>query len=86
MMVLSGEKIEIFLADFFFLIFCCFFQDGLLLNSRCTLYKSAMEEVFIWGWPLQTAGLLTTGFSSRSFTILSGRVTEVSAKHSSYLL
>ncbi|KAE8077059.1 hypothetical protein FH972_015664 [Carpinus fangiana] len=51
-------------------------QDGLLLNSRCTLYKSAMEEVFIWGWPLQTAGLLTTGFSSRSFTILSGRVTE----------
>ena len=53
------------------------FQDGLLLNSRCTLYKTAMEEVSIWGWPLQTAGLLKTGFSSRSFTILSGRVTEV---------
>ncbi|KAJ0035317.1 hypothetical protein Pint_24801 [Pistacia integerrima] len=50
--------------------------DGLLLNSRCVLYESATEEVSIWGWPLQTAGLLTTGFSSRSFTILSGRVTE----------
>ena len=51
----------------------------MLLNSHCILYKSAMEEVRIWGWPLQTAGLLTTGFSSRSFTILSGRVTEVNA-------
>ncbi|GAV81853.1 ERG2_Sigma1R domain-containing protein [Cephalotus follicularis] len=51
-------------------------QDGLLLNSRCTLYKSLVEEVSIWGWPLQTAGLLTTGFSSRSFTVVSGRVTE----------
>ncbi|XP_044500653.1 uncharacterized protein LOC123221802 [Mangifera indica] len=51
-------------------------QDGLLLNSRCVLYKSATEEVSVWGWPLQTAGLLTTGFSSRSFSILSGRVTE----------
>ncbi|KAL3578174.1 hypothetical protein D5086_019678 [Populus alba] len=51
-------------------------QDGLLLNSRCVLYKSAMEEVSIWGWPLQTAGLLKTEFSSRSFIVLSGRVTE----------
>ncbi|KAG5236583.1 C-8 sterol isomerase [Salix suchowensis] len=51
-------------------------QDGLLLYSRCILYKSAMEEVSIWGWPLQTAGLLKTEFSSRSFTVLSGRVTE----------
>ncbi|GAA0185665.1 transmembrane signal receptor [Lithospermum erythrorhizon] len=51
-------------------------QDGLLLNSKCVLYKSISEEVSIWGWPLQTAGLLTTEFSSRSFTILSGRVTE----------
>ncbi|KAK6255262.1 hypothetical protein QQP08_014769 [Theobroma cacao] len=51
-------------------------QGSLLLHSHCVLYKSAMEEVRIWGWPLQTAGLLTTAFSSRSFTILSGRVTE----------
>lgn len=51
-------------------------QDDLLLNSRCTLYKSDAEELSIWGWPLQTAGLLTVGFSSRSLTILSGRVTE----------
>ncbi|KAH9764952.1 C-8 sterol isomerase [Citrus sinensis] len=58
-------------------------QDG-LLNSRCVLYKSAMEEVSIWGWPLQTAGLLTTGFSSRLFTILSGRVTEWSNGKAGY--
>ncbi|XVE84648.1 hypothetical protein DITRI_Ditri17bG0029700 [Diplodiscus trichospermus] len=51
-------------------------QGSLLLNSHCILYKSATEEVRIWRWPLQTAGLLTTGVSSRSFTILSGRVTE----------
>ncbi|XP_042497847.1 uncharacterized protein LOC122076552 [Macadamia integrifolia] len=51
-------------------------QEGLLLNSRCTLYKSISEELSIWGWPLQTAGLLTSGLSSRSFTILTGRVTE----------
>lgn len=53
------------------------------MNSRCTLYKSTTEEVSIWGWPLQTAGLLTAGFSSRSLTILSGRVTEV---HPNFLL
>lgn len=47
------------------------------MNSRCTLYKSNSEELSIWGWPLQTAGLLTAGFSARSYTILSGRLTEV---------
>ncbi|KAM3248992.1 hypothetical protein P3L10_010761 [Capsicum annuum] len=51
-------------------------RDGLLLNSRCTLYKSNSEELSIWGWPLQTAGLLTAGFSARTYTILSGRLTE----------
>ncbi|KAK9070948.1 hypothetical protein SSX86_009516 [Deinandra increscens subsp. villosa] len=51
-------------------------QDGLMLRSRCQLYKSGVEEVSIWGWPLQTSGLLTTDYASRSFTILSGRVTE----------
>lgn len=61
-------------------------QGGLLLNSRCILYKSAMEEVSVWGWPLQTAGLLTTGFSSRSFTILSGRVTEWSDGKVGYMI
>ncbi|KAL3616673.1 hypothetical protein CASFOL_039067 [Castilleja foliolosa] len=38
-------------------------QDGLLLNSRCVLYKSMSEEVSIWGWPLQTSGLLTAEHS-----------------------
>ncbi|XP_057958147.1 uncharacterized protein LOC131151010 [Malania oleifera] len=61
-------------------------QDGLLLSSHCTLYKSVTEEVNIWGWPLQTAGLLTTEFSSRSFTILSGRVTEWSNGKFGYLI
>ncbi|OIV91499.1 hypothetical protein TanjilG_26468 [Lupinus angustifolius] len=65
---------------------CEIIQDGLLLNSRCTLYKSAIEEVTIWGWPLQTAGLLTNGFSFRSLTILSGRVTEWNAGQVGYLI
>ncbi|XP_058763447.1 uncharacterized protein LOC131636876 [Vicia villosa] len=61
-------------------------QDGLLLNSRCKLYKSAMEEVTIWGWPLQTAGMITTGMSVRTLTILSGRVTEWKDGQVSYLI
>lgn len=51
-------------------------QDGLILNSQCILYHSAAEEVSVWGWPLHTDGLLTAGFSRRSFTVLSGRVRE----------
>ncbi|CAL1396717.1 unnamed protein product [Linum trigynum] len=51
-------------------------ENGLLLSSQCMLFKSGTEEVKIWGWPFQTAGLIKTGFSSRSFTVLSGRVTE----------
>ncbi|KAK7391064.1 hypothetical protein VNO78_19385 [Psophocarpus tetragonolobus] len=61
-------------------------QDGLLLHSRCTLYKSAIEEVAIWGWPLQTAGLLTNGFSSRTFILLSGRVTKWNAGQVGYMV
>ncbi|KAL5070081.1 hypothetical protein RYX36_020968 [Vicia faba] len=61
-------------------------QDGLLLNSRCKLYKSAVEEVTIWGWPLQTAGMITTGMSSRTLAILSGRVTEWKDGQVSYLI
>ncbi|OWM69823.1 hypothetical protein CDL15_Pgr025672 [Punica granatum] len=59
-------------------------QDGLLVNSWCTLYKSHLEEVTIWGWPLQTAGLLTSGFSSRWFTVVTGRVTEWSGGNTGY--
>ncbi|KAE8725949.1 hypothetical protein F3Y22_tig00008013pilonHSYRG00293 [Hibiscus syriacus] len=51
-------------------------QGSMLLNSHCLMHKSSMEEVRIWGWPMQTAGLLATGFSSKSFTVLSGRVKE----------
>ncbi|PON80045.1 ERG2/sigma1 receptor-like [Parasponia andersonii] len=61
-------------------------QDGLLLSSHCKLYQSSMEEIRIWGWPLQTAGLLTTGFSSRSFTVISGRVTEWSDGKVGYVI
>ncbi|XP_076903072.1 uncharacterized protein LOC143558023 [Bidens hawaiensis] len=61
-------------------------QDGLMLRSQCQLYKSGMEEVSIWGWPLQTSGLVTTDFGSRSFTILSGRATEWSNGESSGLV
>ncbi|XP_042054776.1 uncharacterized protein LOC121799462 [Salvia splendens] len=59
-------------------------QDDLLLNSRCVLYKSMAEEVSIWGWPLQTAGLLTAEYYSRSFSIINGRVTEWSDGKASY--
>ncbi|KAK9160946.1 hypothetical protein Syun_007287 [Stephania yunnanensis] len=51
-------------------------EIGLILRSRCTLYKSMAEEVSVWGWPLQTSGLISTGLSSISLAILSGRVTE----------
>ncbi|CAA7026528.1 unnamed protein product [Microthlaspi erraticum] len=51
-------------------------QDGPMLSSKCVVYKSAIEEVSIWGWPLQTSGLFRTGFASSSITVLSGRVTE----------
>ena len=43
-----------------------------MLKSKCVLYKSVTEEVSIWGWPLKTSG-----FSTSSITVLSGRVTEV---------
>ncbi|KAK4425663.1 hypothetical protein Salat_1760300 [Sesamum alatum] len=59
-------------------------QDGLLLNSRCVLYESMAEEVSIWGWPAQTTGLITAEFMSRSFSIISGRVTEWSAREGKY--
>ncbi|XAR57252.1 hypothetical protein NMG60_11025318 [Bertholletia excelsa] len=59
-------------------------QGGLLLTSSCTLYKTAAEEVRVWGWPLQTAGLLTAELSSLSLTILSGRITEWSSGKISY--
>ncbi|KAK4355588.1 hypothetical protein RND71_024559 [Anisodus tanguticus] len=61
-------------------------QDGLLLASRCKLYKSISEELSIWGWPLQTAGLLTAGFSARSYVVLSGRLTEWSNGEIGYLI
>ncbi|KAA0049354.1 hypothetical protein IC582_012690 [Cucumis melo] len=61
-------------------------QEGMILSSKCIMYKSATETVSIWGWPLQTAGLLRTGFSQRSFTILSGRLTEWSDGGIGYLV
>ncbi|KAK6130210.1 hypothetical protein DH2020_036020 [Rehmannia glutinosa] len=61
-------------------------QDGLLLNSRCILYKSMTEEISIWGWPLQTAGLITADYSMRSFSIISGRVTEWSTGEADYFV
>nr|XP_043625023.1 uncharacterized protein LOC122596500 [Erigeron canadensis] len=55
---------------------CHIIQDGLILRSSCQLYQSGSEEVSVWGWPYQTTGLVKTEFDSRSFTVLSGRVTE----------
>lgn len=61
-------------------------QDGLLLSSLCVLYKSTSEEVSIWGWPLQTAGLLAADCSTRSFTVIAGRVREWSNGDADYLV
>ncbi|KAK6929944.1 hypothetical protein RJ641_004038, partial [Dillenia turbinata] len=61
-------------------------QDGLMLHSKCVFYKSVAEEVSIWGWPLQTSGLLTAGLSSRSFIVLSGRLTEWLDGNDMYLI
>ena len=44
------------------------------------------EEVSIWGWPLQTAGVLTAEYYSRSFSIINGRVTEVSSFNMKYYI
>ncbi|CAN7052473.1 unnamed protein product [Brassica rapa subsp. trilocularis] len=54
-----------------------------MLKSK-SVYKSVTEEVSVWGWPLQTDGLFGTGFSSSSFTVLSGRVTDWSEERFGY--
>ncbi|KAL1561762.1 hypothetical protein AAHA92_04426 [Salvia divinorum] len=61
-------------------------QDGRLLTSRCVLYESMIEEVSIWGWPLQTAGLLAAEYSTRSYTVITGRVREWSNGGAEYLV
>ncbi|KAG6420084.1 hypothetical protein SASPL_116599 [Salvia splendens] len=61
-------------------------SDGRLLTSRCVLYESMIEEVSIWGWPLQTAGLLAAEYSTRSYTVITGRVREWSNGGAEYLV
>ncbi|VAI21824.1 hypothetical protein VPH35_085382 [Triticum aestivum] len=51
-------------------------NDQHLFHWRCSLYKSAAEEVSVWGSPLRTSGLLPSTLSTRHITILSGKVTE----------
>ncbi|CAL9049511.1 unnamed protein product [Musa banksii] len=47
-----------------------------LFQWRCVIYKSMAEKVSVWGSPLRTTGLLASGASPRSITILSGKITE----------
>ncbi|XP_073053822.1 uncharacterized protein [Primulina eburnea] len=61
-------------------------EDGSLLNSRCVMYKSMTEEISIWGWPLQTAGLLSSQYSTQLFSIISGRVTQWSNGEAKYTI
>ncbi|MQM05364.1 hypothetical protein Taro_038178, partial [Colocasia esculenta] len=61
-----------------------FHQEGRLFRETCVIYKSAMEEVSIWGCPVQASGWLVTGFSSRCITLLSGRISEWSAENLSF--
>jgi hypothetical protein len=41
------------------------------------VYKSAAEEVSVWGSPLRTSGLLPPTLSARHLTLLAGEITEV---------
>ncbi|KAF9677610.1 hypothetical protein SADUNF_Sadunf08G0125500 [Salix dunnii] len=59
-------------------------RDGLLLNSRCVLYKVSNGRGEHMGLAFANRrGLL---FSSRPFTVLSGRVTEWSDRKIGYLI
>ncbi|XP_051129255.1 uncharacterized protein LOC127250136 [Andrographis paniculata] len=61
-------------------------QNRLLLHSKCVLYKSMVEEVSIWGWPLPAAGVLTTEGSVRTLLILSGSISEWISPKANYLV
>ncbi|KAJ6897546.1 hypothetical protein NC652_024369 [Populus alba x Populus x berolinensis] len=59
--------------------FCCNCEGWAAFEfTVCLVQVRVMEEVSIWGWPSEQnmQGLLKTEFSSRSFIVLSGRVTE----------
>ncbi|KAL6894078.1 hypothetical protein ACP4OV_008176 [Aristida adscensionis] len=51
-------------------------NDQQVFHWRCVVYKSAAEEVSVWGSPLRTAGLLPATLSSRHLTLLAGKITE----------
>jgi hypothetical protein len=52
-------------------------NDQHAFHWRCTVYKSAAEEVSVWGSPLRTSGLLPATLSARHLTLLAGEITEV---------
>uniref|UniRef100_A0ACD6A501 Uncharacterized protein n=1 Tax=Avena sativa TaxID=4498 RepID=A0ACD6A501_AVESA len=52
-------------------------NDQHVFHWRCAVYKSAAEEVTVWGSPLRTSGLLPSTLSTRHITLLSGKITEV---------
>jgi hypothetical protein len=52
-------------------------NDQHAFHWRCTVYKSAAEEVSVWGSPLRTSGLLPPTLSARHLTLLAGEITEV---------
>jgi hypothetical protein len=62
----------LFIAKNFFLQ-----NDQHVFHWRCAVYKSAAEEVAVWGSPLRTSGLLPSTLSARHITLLSGKITEV---------
>ncbi|XP_062213256.1 uncharacterized protein LOC133914123 [Phragmites australis] len=51
-------------------------DDQHVFHWRCTVYKSAAEEVSVWGSPLRTSGLLPATLSPRHLTLLAGKITE----------
>jgi hypothetical protein len=56
-------------------------NDQHVFHWRCAVYKSAAEEVTVWGSPLRTSGLLPSTLSARHITLLSGKITEVIDRH-----
>ncbi|KAL6637844.1 hypothetical protein ACP70R_025416 [Stipagrostis hirtigluma subsp. patula] len=51
-------------------------SDQQVFHWRCVVYKSAAEEVSVWGSPLRTSGLLPATLSGRHLNLLAGKITE----------
>ncbi|XP_062209428.1 uncharacterized protein LOC133911243 [Phragmites australis] len=51
-------------------------DDQHVFHWRRAMYKSAAEEVSVWGSPLRSSGLLPATLSTRHLTLIAGKITE----------